>query len=178
MRKVALVIGGAKCVWDDVALFRKLWTPDVHVCVNHIGMIWPHTLHCWVSYHADLLVMWIRERARNGFNDANELWTSYERRDARPPIKCWPVEGIGGSSGLLATYVAKGKGLKVVLAGVPMSADMGHWHDKQQNKPWAEALKFQSHWTKRLPELKDDVRSMSGWTRDLLGEPDAAWLRR
>jgi hypothetical protein len=79
-----------------------------------------------------------------------------------------------GSSGLFAVKVAIEEGFeRIVLAGVPMTAEGAHYYDA---KVWTAAHVFHSGWNHRLPQIKDIVRSMSGWTRELLGEPTRDWL--
>lgn len=71
----------------------------------------------------------------------------------------WTEYGWGkGSSGLFGVYVGLGLGYqRIVLAGIPLS---GLYLDH-----------YQREWLHRLPELKDRVWSLSGWTRALLGAP-------
>jgi hypothetical protein len=36
---------------------------------------------------------------------------------------------------------------------------------------------YRKGWERKLPDIKDRVRSMSGWTKELLGKPTKGWLR-
>ena len=88
---------------------------------------------------------------------------------------------VGGSSGLLAVTVALELGkenqdqLRIVLAGVPMDPAAGNF--RAPSVPWAEATVYHPAWEERAEALKKNVRSMSGWTAELLGKPTAAWLQ-
>ena len=63
---------------------------------------------------------------------------------------------------------------KVVLCGVPMD-EQGNV-DGRENWALKEVMIHREGWNKRYDLLKDRVRSMSGWTRELLGEPTRDWL--
>jgi hypothetical protein len=89
------------------------------------------------------------------------------------------IDVHGGSSGMLATFVALKEGAsRVILCGIPMSPDMQHYHDVKKGRPWLEAKKYHRHWVGAEQEMADRVRSMSGWTATLLGQPTKEWLER
>jgi hypothetical protein len=62
---------------------------------------------------------------------------------------------------------------KIVLAGVPLVADEAHYFDQRR---WTEAERYKPHWDRYLHLMRNRVKSMSGWTRQLLGAPDADWI--
>jgi hypothetical protein len=62
---------------------------------------------------------------------------------------------------------------RIVLAGVPMDKMAGHYDNR---KPWMEARQYWPAWERAIPKFAGRVRSMSGWTRDKLGEPTKEWL--
>jgi hypothetical protein len=45
-----------------------------------------------------------------------------------------------------------------------------------RHKPWHAAPGFIRGWHRHTGEIKPFVRSMSGWTKDQLGEPTFLWL--
>jgi hypothetical protein len=58
---------------------------------------------------------------------------------------------------------------KIVLCGVPLEGpNPGH--------PGADYSMFQGKWTESVSVLCNYVRSMSGFTLKLLGNPDEVWL--
>lgn len=82
-------------------------------------------------------------------------------------------EWNGGSSGLFAIGVTLDKlGVDAVLCGVPMD-ETPHILD---GKPWLHAGNFRKMWERRHDRMRNHVRSMSGWTRQLLGPPTREWL--
>ena len=62
---------------------------------------------------------------------------------------------------------------RIVLAGVPLRKLEGHYDDPA---PWWEARQYWPVWEQRRPQLQARVRSLSGWTADLLGLPTREWL--
>jgi hypothetical protein len=87
----------------------------------------------------------------------------------------WPGMTLSGSSGLFAVKAAlEVLGAdRVVLAGVPMSTDQRHFN---KGEPWAKGAPYLDAWRIALPFIRDRVRSLSGFTRDLLGAPTPDWL--
>lgn len=175
----ALVLGGAANVWQDAEAARLLFKPDLVIAVNTIGTVWTGQFDVWCSYHCGLLRTWRILRERNGLEPAKEHWTCAPNVPLDKDVQVFRMPDgklLGGSSGLVATYIAllEKKATHVVLAGVPMEPSGAHWDDKKR-KEWADALPFRKHWEHRKNQLIH-VRSLSGWTRDLLGEPTKEWL--
>lgn len=82
-----------------------------------------------------------------------------------------------GTSGLYGVQIALDElGFAgVILAGVPMDAGAGTNYGRET---WADdefVAKMRPEWLRAMPTLKDRTRSMSGWTRALLGEPTSEW---
>lgn len=176
LAKLAFVVGGAQCVWNDLTHVRNLVAePDIVVAVNDVGTVYPFPLDHWVSYHTSLLVKWVDKRRRNGFPDAKCLWTGAARpSNSDRNIKVFRESG--GSSGYLGTRVALAHAEKVILVGVPLDPEMPHFNDSHSGKPWKDGKTYFDRWKDKAPELRGRVRSMSGMTRALLGEPTGMWL--
>lgn len=177
-RLIAFVLGGAECVWADIASARSLCSPDIVVAVNDIGVDYPDRIDHWVSYHADFLSRWARARTAKGLPDVQHYWTGKGGPTRAAPKDIRTVNAIGGSSGMLAAFAAlKVNATKVILCGVPIDAKMAHYHKHKRGAAWTEALKYQKHWKAAAKdEFRDRVRSMSGWTAELLGSPTKEWL--
>ncbi len=164
----ALVVGGAACVWKDTARALGLFTPDLIVVVKSVGVIWPWRIDLWASYpkHAAKMAAYVKRRTLAGLPAAGEI----VMRD--PSLPCGPVAGC---SGFLGLAVALEHCDKAVLVGMPMDVTP-HWDCSQ---PWQAALQYRPQW-ERGPvkrRIKDRARSMSGWTRELLGAPTEEWLQ-
>lgn len=101
---------------------------------------------------------------------------------------CWRFRHTAGTSG---AYAMKGNIClgyeRIIACGIPLDGS-GHFHDPpgertcqefdrkaddggpgEMHKTWLEMIK-------QLPVISERVRSMSGYTREWLGAPDAAWL--
>jgi hypothetical protein len=150
-----------------------LFTPDVVIATNETGRDLKGQLDHWVSMHPDKLGRWLEERRKAGRHDP-VLWRP---RHKQPPYKL-PMRDVaswGGSSGLmmvtLAVIVLEVD--RAVLAGVPIEVEGAHYFS---NKPWAEAPRYRAAWLRYLPRMRNRVKSASGWTRTLLGEPTPEWF--
>ena len=75
---------------------------------------------------------------------------------------------------MIAVRVAISLGYeRVILAGVPLDNERGHFDQKGD---WDEAQFHRTTWMVRYEELAGKVKSMSGWTRGLLGPPTLEWF--
>ena len=168
---IAAVLGGARGVWAELSALEAMLgrRPDLIVGTNDAGAIYPGRLDAWVTLHHEQLNEW--RRRRNGNQD-------YRAFIHAPLAGCEGEvvrERWSGSSGLFAAQVAafelNARG--VVLCGCPLDADRAHFFDHHR---WNDAETFRRGFEAALPVIRDHVRSMSGWTRDLLGFPDPQWL--
>lgn len=175
---LALCIGGAECVWDDLARFGEFHCePDLVVACNDIITKWPDRLDAAVSMHPEQMGRWLRERAINHLPPparvfahlyAHDVYTAFERV---PHLFDGATES--GSSGLFCVQVAMQQlgATKVVCAGMPMDG-APHFYG---GKGWDGAQLHRVGWRQALPHLAN-VRSMSGWTRELVGAPTKEWI--
>lgn len=169
----ALVIGSASTLEDDYLAARKLFIPDLVIGCNHAARDHPSRLDHWATMHPDLYPLWLLERRRQNHPEPGQLWHA-RHRVVPDGLESRPIESWGGSSGLLCVAVALELGCdRVVLAGVPMLKMAGHYDDP---RPWTEARTYQQMWELHKPRMLGRVKSMSGWTRDLLGEPTGDWF--
>jgi hypothetical protein len=182
---VALVIGSAQGVWRDVE--HALWLVDELggfrriYCVNQSG-IDCQAMDAWVTLHPELLSGFEEERERNGFKKnyetvaplSDELGYHAKKGkiDRRVSYK-WPKMIESSSSGIYAAKVAIEDGFSVVLAGVPMMP-IPHY---RTGKVWNDCTSFYERaFRQTIPYLKGKVKSMSGYTRETLGDPTPEWL--
>jgi hypothetical protein len=167
---VALIIGGADHVIEDAVAAMRLFEPDAFMLLNDMISRWPMRCDYALTLHPEKISDWLRLRQQKGLSRPGEVWC----HKSGPLIDRY-TRDWSGSSGLFAVKVALVE-LKfdgIVLAGVPMQSSSNHF---VRQEPWASAASFQNGWRTRYPEIKDSVRSMSGWTKDLLLYPDEQWL--
>lgn len=180
--KRAVVFGRANGVWSELAEAQKLCEFDYVVGVGSAGVNYPGFMHAWVSFHDDLFPLWVEKRQEKGYPPAESYWSYLPKPSVvvkrhKLPVPVQRIKGEGGSSGLIATLTAL-EGLKadlVVLAGIPMHPDHGQYDDDGA-KPWREAVKHRKAWETAMPRLLGRVKSMSGWTQQVLGAPTKEWL--
>lgn len=168
---IAVVVGGAAGALEEMAAAFRIADPDVILAANDVGTR-IERLDGWCTLHPAQMPEWIRERRRRGLPAcrrviAHKLWRG---------VVTDVLDDLGGSSGLFAVLAAFElfDADRVILAGVPMTPEAGHFFDPS---PWRQADRYRRAWTRNLDRLAPHVRSMSGWTRELLGEPDKEWAR-
>jgi len=194
---IALVLGGADCLWDDIESFALLsglkvlnngWPfpapppsfqiPTI-IATNAAGVYYPGHVDHWVTLHPewwlglpDSMPGWMDQRRIRGGNLDAVRWSDR----GLPHWAQWNVDRITprwrGTSGLLAVKVAVGFP-RIVLCGIPME-DRGHFDEPA--KGFAGATTFQTEWKQVMHHFDGRVRSMSGWTREVHGAPTREWL--
>lgn len=180
----ALVLGGAGTVWAEVEAALELGEFDGIVGANAIGSVWPGRLDAWVSQHADWFERWRRTRDALGLPMHRQVLAAGTATSYRNLDDCitgfvdhrFPGQERSGSSGLFALKVALvDLGFdKAVLCGVPMRN--GASHITHPGEAWRGERSHRPGWIEALPQIKERVRSMSGWTAELLGRPTEEWL--
>lgn len=179
--KTALVLGGAESAFADAEKAFVLFTPDAVIAVNDMIAAWPNKITHACTLHGEKLLQWQQARKAAKFN--TDYQTAYfERLKGKPAPKIdhvieyrWPHLD-SGSSGLYAVKVMLDLGFdRIVLAGVPMTQGGGHF---LRHEPWDAYDRFRGAWAGAIPHIVGKVKSMSGWTQELLGSPSVEWLNR
>lgn len=173
----ALILGRAATVWQEARIAKGLGSFDLVIAINVAGRDYPGHIDHWVSFHPGHFKLWVPARQRAGFPDGYQLWTAIfrgKKLGVKHPFDFKYVVCNGGSSGLLAVQVAlEHLGVnRAVLCGIPME-NTPRFDD---SRDWNEALKYQDAWKQYRPEMQGKVKSMSGWTRTVLGPPTKEWL--
>lgn len=167
-----LVVGGADNWTADILAACRLFQPDVVIAINDVGTILPCVDH-WATLHSDKFPRWEKARRELGATTDYTRWSCSEGHYVDRIVRNW----FGGSSSLLAVDVAlNGLDLdRVVLAGCPMDERPNAFRTE---RGWAHFNRFRAGWERAEREIAGRVRSMSGWTREKFGAPDADWLNR
>lgn len=162
---------------EDLAKLKQIREHGWLMGVNDAGRIVP--CNFIFSYHPEKLAGW---RAQS--IGAPSTHSSIEHRDRLSIGVDYWWQGINssGTSSLGAVLLLKRWGVEpyeVVLVGCPMNGGDGYYL-KQDHKdhrfgmlPPHKGLvrSYREHWATRRDDL-EHVYSMSGYTRELLGEPD------
>jgi hypothetical protein len=175
---VGIVLGGAACVWHDLDALGTM--TDISavtvIATNEAGVHYDGELHHWCTLHSEKMHDWESERAALGKPKTYTTWGRVYPfgHEALQKICDRAVKHDKGTSGMLAVEVAVQLGLqRIVLCGVPMNGDPHFFGDEG----WTHFEGFRKHWQRRKRWLeRHHVRSMSGWTAELLGQPTVGWL--
>lgn len=171
-----LILGGGPKVFLDAARALSMFEPDMVVAVNEVGAEWSGRLDHWVSLHPEIFPDLLRRRRANGLKVECRIWSYYRiEEQLDPPLEFEDDYDPSGLGGLYAIRVGKRHGgTRFVLAGVPMDRS-GNAFDGGDRRHWIN-LRRRDAWRQRHGELASCVRSTSGWTREMFGEPTRDWL--
>lgn len=164
----AVIIGCAPDWKCDLDSFK-------HICqqfdVIAIGLDCPYTgdIHYFATYHVEDIPLYFAQRKLRGQNIYYKVISHVDSEIAKSHIDIvFPYEPPSGSSSLLGALAARHLGYKkIVLCGCPLEG----LNNKKQ--PY---VSFQKGWTAKFNQVNGFVKSMSGWTRELLSAPDKDWL--
>lgn len=172
MNKRLLIVGPAPCLQEDLAALIQtdivfLLDRRVKYDVMAIGLDmaeYPGHIEHVATYHPQELLDFRKRREAIGGNTDYE---THAHGDVDGLVnRLWPYQPPSGSSAMLGIEAGMGMGYKrIVVAGCPL---VGH--------KYAVTLDYRSGWTARYDKIKDTVRSLSGWTMELLGAPTKEWL--
>jgi len=164
-----LIMGGGRTLWADVAAAEP-W-PGERMAINDAGAHFHGIVSHWVTLHPEYLPGWRAYRRGHCYGEGRTP-VCHAARVAEGVDVAWPMENLGGTSGLFACYVGLMLGYdRIVLAGVPMD-NAGHYFD-----PPRVATDFEAEGTAEVWQQARDrifhgrVTSLSGRTREWLGAP-------
>lgn len=122
-------------------------------CVNRAGLWFPCDFRFWVSWHADFLPGWAEKRP------GAELWGVREWPGVRVAEVAYPY----GSSSMIAVQMALSiwKYARVVIVGVHLS---GLYEG------------YRSAWRPVKRDFGGRIKAIGGYTEQLFGRPNAAWV--
>lgn len=172
MKKILVIVGSAPCVGDDIAAFTSAFglQPSAYDLML-IGFdsvdkcLFPAKY--FATYHPTEIQMSQERRAKAG---GNTNWTiiSHQQHEGLVNIII-PLVGVpSGSSALLGVHAGiQEEYKKIIVCGCPLTGKNDKGNDYEV---------FRKGWEAKLSEIKDYVRSMSGWTKELVGAPTAEWL--
>jgi len=177
--KTALILGGGNTLLSDIRrLHEQGHHYDAVFACNDAGTIWRGELEGWISLHPEKFVQWTKKRADAGLPPAKQLWAHRVQKtdnglDIKKATIQMPGQKTTGSSGLFACKVAMVdlRFDRAIFCGVPMTV-APHFFDQKQ---WKSATGFRRQWHHVHKDYLRRMRSMSGWSRVLLGAPDD-WL--
>ncbi len=171
--RIAIIAGSAECLWKDVERFKEILEPGTVVdvaCINHTALHWPRAFQYWITWHTD-------------------LFTDLKDQMKHTPITIGPddtadVDMLVSFTGFMATdsslYAVKvllDLGFdRVVLCGVPIDNSRKFYDKPEDELPQWDSSNIQHAWLQESKSFNGKVRSMSGNTRGMFGEPTKEWL--
>ena len=171
---IAVILGGARSVWDETRAALTLIgdRPHMIVATNYAGTRHPGDLDAWVSLHPDFFANALPRRLNAGMN--KPLLYAPAKHTDTPGIKA-VASRWDGSSALYAAQIAMKqlKADRVILCGCPLDSEAGHI---AVPGAWGDPECYRAGFVAALPEIEHKVRSMSGWTADILGSPHPDWI--
>lgn len=166
-----VICASGRCVWDDLEALglhirQGSWSV---MAVNDVVMHIPLRVdHAYSNDHISL-DYWVQARRPRYKRDYHENIIKHTCKSGMSTQIIWPLPGYGTSS-LNAVFCGLCLGYdRIVLCGCPLD-DSGHYFDP----PWV-STRFakeghRDNWKTSKQRIFDGkVRSMSGFTRDLLG---------
>lgn len=172
---IALCLGSAASVWADLAEAEALLgdRPRVVVACNDAAAQYGGRLLALATHHPDHVPRWLAGRRERGLAPPEFVFIPNEH-PAAPGADVEPV-AWDGSSGLYTAQVALSRlGARgAILCGVPLGIDAGHIANPG---PWSLAGTYRSGVREALLVEGGRLRSMCGWTRDVLGAPTSDWI--
>jgi hypothetical protein len=180
---IALVVGCADTVWDEVEKAKALTKFDAFYIVKMAGIHWDgEERWSWVTLHPEYMDRYKVLRREQGLPDnfelvgplQNEVGTHWQHHLDRRVSYRWNGMSSSASSGIYAAKVALDDGHShVIMCGVPMTQEGGHF---ARGNPWTQRDCFMEGWKIALPKLRGKVKSFSGITMKELGTPTPEWL--
>lgn len=178
-----LICGSAPCLLPDYRKAVKHRTTATVIAINDAASV----------ILADILTTLHPDKAhlfRAGSLNKNIIVTSGQKWKPDCDVDFW-MEGCnsGGTTAGSAIKVAKKMGFsEIILCGCPMTGGDGYFDAEPKANRFGMPMRFgnapatagivRAHQKNLKREAQDDdysmVRSMSGWTADLLGKPDFA----
>jgi hypothetical protein len=166
----AIIAGGSFQVFSDLGVIEPKLNDPLIFAVNDVGMFLPKVDH-WVSLHADNLrawkaVRWLHaqpEQTKYHSYTCDKEW--YDWQDLNP---------LFALSGYFAMQIAWIMGCSpIYLCGCPGSYARRFFEASPKVDGVYDTLggiqqQVQDEMA-RLPEFKNSVRSLSGWTREFFG---------
>lgn len=173
----AMIMGSAECLFADYQKAKKFFDKYDIIAVNFSGICFKNVVHL-VSLHADRIPVFLKAAS---LDNGRHIHTHSIAGNLKIPEieNDWGSEilNTGGSSALFAVRVALKLGYdKIIVCGVPLNKGRRFYDTYDYVAEVGDDATFLA-WklAYNRNEFEGKVRSMSGKTKFLLGEPTIAW---
>jgi len=163
-----IILGCGRCLYDDLVRYPN---PDVDVmAVNWAGFLYPMDKRHFVTLHGEELPHYLALN-RIHYKQRGHIFT--HALDNAEVVWDFDEPEIGnGTSSLFAVLIALVLGYNpVILAGVPLDNSGNFYHPLEYKVNAWEKSGTHDKWLEYRPLFMNRVFSLSGFTREILGEP-------
>ena len=164
----AIILGCGRCLYAEAARYVDI--ADI-IAINYTGILCPYNKRHLVSLHPEE-ILHLKELLR--FNNRWQIDHLFTHSTTGAEVN-WDFDDpeIGnGTSALFATLIAVVLGYNpVILAGVPLDNTGNFYHPPEYMINYWENGSSHDKWLEYRPLLLNRVFSLSGFTREILGEP-------
>jgi hypothetical protein len=185
-----IIVAGARGVYEEYESAKeflgKCNKPFTLLAVNDIGCFIKGNVYAIITAHPEWASGWIAWRTGVGHSGYGPECMNRPLIYADTQHPCVDVvwSGLGnqvGTSGMLACLIAICMGFdKIILAGMPLDFSIPHFFSPYLIHQSDESNVInKSSWeyaTTKLPTFPQKIRSMSGITKQMLGEPSDEWM--
>lgn len=161
-------MGSAPCLQDDLVNIPGILFLECDYMAIGLDAVdkLAQPIRYFATYHP-IEINAARKRREDAGGNLNYMVISHQPHEGVVDMIV-PFEPPSGSSSLLGVLAGIKMGYcRIVLAGCPLTG---------KNERGASYDSFREGWEKKLGSIKEKTRSMSGWTREILGPPTDEWL--
>ena len=172
-----LIMGTAACLWEDLAKYDHLHDGErmaVNDAMAYYRNFSSHRLDHGAALHSDWLSVWAAA-ANMRCKELGEpgICTHSQIKYLDLPEIVWPLHRDGGTAGLFAVLIGLLMGFdRIVLAGSPIDGSRHFFESELNAVRFYSADTYRDEWLRaRDAVFNGRVKSLSGRTREWLGEP-------
>jgi len=185
---IVLITADGRTLIDDIKRFTAFDVPHDVYCVARSYKAIPGKMNHWANVDSNGSKWWAENLPQDKIYPDTLRHTHGAIHEAEPGFDVnWDVVGSNydphevkwhGSTSLFAVFTALAMGYKkVVLAGCPLDS-RGHWYEAPEIKgPVWNGEDYQAWLDFGRQDQGQKVKSLSGYTAQILGEPTKRWLR-
>lgn len=165
------IFGGGSTMWQDYENSERLFPGTDKLAVNIASLFIPHPLQHMFSWHHKQ-ISYIKGWRQAEIPDDRSLVHSV--KDFERINHVWHFDGGTSVSGLSALDLVYLLGYrKIVLCGIPMDGN-SYFYKPSINRDMND--KYRHEEVRRLKHIYGDiVKSFSGYTKEIFGEPSTEW---
>ena len=159
-------------MWDDLRRYDDQHQGD-RMGVNDIIYFYPEALQHGVSLHTDYLPAITYSQFYRAAHIGWPPLTTHSHQPGSHVKHVWPLTRDGGTSGLFGILIGLLMGYeKIILAGMPCDDSPHFWEPPWKKTPFYLGELVQEEFIRaRDAVFNGRVKSLSGRTREWLGEP-------